>query len=176
MTLRSPYHDKDLLSLMYRAPTEVRNSKKFSLRLVADCNSALSAIITDRGAGGTLIPPFSFLTRMYHEFFFKAEYIYNYGMPQWLSTIDYIFKPMHIERLFLGRHKFYHFRVWYRDQLAKYVRDILLDEKTLNRPYLNGVFLENIVNSHTKGYRNYTTEITKMLTIELIQRLFIENQ
>ena len=95
-------------------------------------------------------------------------------MPQWLAGFDYMVKPLHLEKLFLGRHKFYHFRVWYRDELAAYVREILLDERTLSRPYVNRSFIESMVHSHTKGYRNYTTEITRMLTAELIQRVFIE--
>ncbi len=176
LTLRTPYHDKDLVGLMYRAPGELRNNKEISLKLIADGNPALREIMTDRGVGGKLNPIFSFIPRLYHEFFFKAEYYYNYGMPQWLSIFDYILKPFHIEKFFLGRHKFYHFRVWYRDQLSKYVREILLDERTLKRPYLKRDFLEHIVNSHTAGCRNYTTEITKMLTVELIQRLLIENR
>lgn len=175
LTLRTPYMDKDLAALMYRSPPEVRNTKETSLRIIADGRPALREIITDRGVGGKLKPPLSIFPRWYHESFFKAEYIYNYGMPQWLACLDYILKAMHIERLFLGRHKFYHFRVWYRDTLADYVREILLDERTLNRQYLNKPFIEEMVNSHTKGYRNYTTEITKMLTIELIQRLLIED-
>jgi len=175
ITLRTPYMDKDLVSLMYRSPPELRTNKTVSLRMIADGNPLLRKIPTDRGAGGDNHKALSILLRAYHETMFRCEYYYNYGMPQWLAAFDYMLKPLHIEKFFLGRHKFYHFRVWYRDQLSEYVREILLDEKTLKRPYLKRDFLEHIVNSHTAGYRNYTTEITKMLTIELIQRLLIEN-
>ena len=174
VTLRSPYLDNDLVALMYRAPMGARDSKELSLRLIADGNKTLAAIPTDRGYGGNFKFPLSTLLHLYHEFFFKAEYAYNYGMPQWLARLDYTLKYMHFEKLFLGRHKFYHFRLWYRDELADYVKAILLDNRTLNRPYLNRKSIEYIVESHTKGYRNYTTEITKLLTIELIQRLLIE--
>lgn len=174
LTLRSPYLDNDLIALMYRAPMGVRDNKQLSLRLIADGNAALRAIPTDRGYGGNFMFPLSTLLTQYHEFFFKAEYAYNYGMPQWLARLDYIFKYMHFEKLFLGRHKFHHFRLWYRDELADYVKAILLDNRTLNRPYLNRKFIEEMVQGHTKGYRNYTTEITQLLTVELIQRLLIE--
>lgn len=56
--------------------------------------------------------------------------------PQWLAHIDYLLSSVHPERLFLCRHKFYYFRVWYRDALAHYVRQMLLDRRTLSRPYL----------------------------------------
>jgi len=115
------------------------------------------------------------IRNFYEEFTFKCEYEYDHGMPQWLARIDYFFKPLHLERLFLGRHKFYHFRVWYRDRLSQYLKEVLLDSRTLSRPYLNGKLLEEIVNSHIKGNGNFTSEIHRILTSELIQRQLVEN-
>jgi len=108
------------------------------------------------------------------EFTFKAEYAYDYGMPQWASRIDYLLSPFHVERLFLGRHKISHFRVWYRDALPEYVREMLLDRRTLSRPYLKPKAVEAVVNGHTKEGRNHTTAIHKLLTLELLQRLFFD--
>jgi asparagine synthase (glutamine-hydrolysing) len=175
LTLRSPYLDADLIALIYRAPLVIRKSKEFSLRLISDGNKELGKIPTDRGVGGSLKFPLSTLVRQYNEFTFKAEYAYNYGMPQWLAKFDYRFKYMHLEKLFFGRHKFAHFRIWYRDELADYVKAVLLDERTLSRPYLNRKAVEEMVKGHTKGYANYTTEISQILTVELIHRLLIEN-
>lgn len=174
LMLRSPYLDNDLVSLVYRTPMGARDSKELSWRLIEDGNPALRTIPTDRGYGGRLRFPLPNFVRYYQEFFFRAEYAYNYGMPQWLAMLDYTFKTVHFENLFLGRHKFYHFRLWYRDSLSSYVKAILLDDTTLTRPYLNKTHVEHVVESHTMGYRNYTTEITKLLTLELIQRLLIE--
>jgi asparagine synthase (glutamine-hydrolysing) len=112
--------------------------------------------------------------RGFLEFTFKAEYAYDYGMPQWVAQVDHLFSPLHLERLFLGRHKFLHYRVWYRDALAGYVREILLDPLTLSRPYLERKTLETIVNGHLRGDRNYTTAIHKMLSLELLHRLFFD--
>ena len=123
---------------------------------------------TDRGVGGG--PMF----RGFQEFTFKAEYAYDYGMPQWVARIDHFLSPFHLERLFLGRHKFYHFRVWYRDTLSNYVREMLLDPQSLSRPYLQKAGLEAIVRGHLKGDRNYTTQIHKLLTLELAHRLFLD--
>ena len=61
----------------------------------------------------------------YQEFTFKAEYAYDYGMPQWLARLDHVFAPLRLEKLFLGRHKVAHFRVWYRDELSHYLKEIL---------------------------------------------------
>jgi asparagine synthase (glutamine-hydrolysing) len=95
-------------------------------------------------------------------------------MPQWLARVDHILASLHLDKVFLGRHKFYHFRIWYRDKLSQYLKEILLDSRTRQRPYLRGNFLEEMVNSHIKGYRNYTLEIHRALTSELIQRQLVE--
>ena len=83
-------------------------------------------------------------------------------------------RPLHLERLFLGRHKFYHFRVWYRDKLSEYLQDTLLDARSRNRPYLNGRNLEVMIREHVDGRRNHTSEIHRVLTAELTQRSLIE--
>jgi len=174
LTLRSPYLDNDLTALMYRAPHEIVNNEDTSLKLISDGNAKLGKILSDRGVLGKTAPLHAKMVRTYREFFFLAEYVYNYGMPQWLARFDYTFKFMHFEKLFLGRHKYYHYRLWFRDELANYVKAILLDSKTLNRPYLNRKAVEEIVECHTKGHRNYTTEIHHLLHMELIQRQLIE--
>jgi asparagine synthase (glutamine-hydrolysing) len=51
---------------------------------------------------------------------------------------------------------------------------MLLDPRTLSRPYLDRSGLEAVVRGHLKEGRNYTTEIHKVLTLELIHRLFLD--
>lgn len=174
LTLRSPYLDNDLVALTYRAPLEARQTKELCLRLIADGNPELGTIPTDRGVGGNERFLFSSLARGYYEFLFKAEYAYNYGMPQWLAKLDSKVMGLHLEKLFFGRHKFAHYRVWYRDELSDYVKAMLLDDISLSRTYLNRKAVEQIVVGHTRGYANYTTEISKLLTLELIHRLLTE--
>jgi asparagine synthase (glutamine-hydrolysing) len=174
MTLRSPFLDNHLVSLMYQAPPDLVANKVFAFRLIADGDARLSRIPTDRGLLYDPIPVITTCRHHYEEFTFKAEYAYDYGMPQWVAAIDHSLASFHLERLFLGRHKFCHFRVWYRDRLKQYLKDILLDTRTRSRPYLNGRRLEEIVNNHAKGTHNYTSEIHRILTSELIQRQLIE--
>jgi asparagine synthase (glutamine-hydrolysing) len=176
LSMRSPFIDNDLVQTAFRAPnSSMIMSDLFAdnadcMRLIAEGDPSLKGIRTDRGLNGG-----SALSRTILEFTFKAEYAYDYGMPQWLARIDHLAGPLHLERLFLGRHKFYHYRVWYRDALSKYVREMLLDSRTLSRPYLQKTGLEAIVQGHLKGDRNYTTEIHKLLTLELIHRLFLDS-
>jgi hypothetical protein len=103
---------------------------------------------------------------LFQEFLFKTEYAYDYGMPQWLARLDHALAPLRLERLFLGRHKFHHFRVFYRDELSGYLREVLLDPRSVSRSYLHRSGVEKILNGHLKGNRNYTLEIHKLLTAE----------
>jgi asparagine synthase (glutamine-hydrolysing) len=176
LMVRSPYLDNNFVKTVYRAPKTSDLIGDVRQRLINDGNSALGRIRSDRGVGGTCGRLASALARSYLEFTFKAEYAYDYGMPQWVARIDHLFAPLGLERLFLGRHKFLHYRVWYRDVLAGYVKEMLLDQRTLSRPYLDRKNLETMVNGHLKGNRNYTTTIHKMLSFELLHRLFFDPQ
>ena len=179
LTVRSPFMDNDFVRTVYRAPkasASNNNSEDVRLRLIKDGSPALGRVRSDRGVGGNGSQLSAALTRAYREFTFKAEYAYDEGMPQPLVRIDHILSGLHLGRLFLGRHKLLHFRVWYRDQLAEYVRQILLDSLTLSRPYLHKRTVEAVVNGHINGTRNYTTAIHKLLGLELVQRLFLSGQ
>jgi asparagine synthase (glutamine-hydrolysing) len=74
----------------------------------------------------------------------------------------------------MGRHKIFHFRLWYKTVLAKYVKEILLDPRTLARPYLERSGVEAVVNGHLKGNRNFTIEIHRLLSLELLHRVFVD--
>jgi asparagine synthase (glutamine-hydrolysing) len=52
---------------------------------------------------------------------------------------------------------------------------MLLDPLTLSRPYIERPALEAIVQGHVKGNENHTLAIHKVLTLELIHRLFLDN-
>ena len=174
LTMRSPYIDNDLVKLVYRAPDSALASNDLRVRLIEDGDRELAKIRTDLGFAGNGLT--SSLSHRLHDFTFRTEYAYDYGMPQSLARIDHMLSVFHLERLFLGRHKFCHFRVWYRDKLADYVREMLLDSRTLSRPYLRGNALESMVKGHLKGNRNYTTDIHGILTLEHVHRLFLDSQ
>jgi asparagine synthase (glutamine-hydrolysing) len=175
LTMRSPYLDNDLVRILFRAPEAVTGNNDLRVRLIGDGSMALRNIRTDMGFAGRSERFPSALIRKYQEFTFKAEYAYDHGMPQWVSRIDHFLAPLHLERLFLGRHKYYHFRVWYRDLLSNYVQEILLDPRTLSRPYWQKDTLEAMVRHHIKGDRNYTYEIHRVLSLELVHRLFLDS-
>lgn len=181
LTLRSPFLDNDLVRTAFRAPnsaiakSDIFEDNQDCARLIADGNCDLRKLRTDRGLGGAPGSWAAPIVRTFLEFTFRAEYAYDYGMPPWLSRIDHALSPFHLERLFLGRHKFCHYRIWYRDALAPYVREMLLDSRTLSRPYVHRGVLESLVKQHVQGVANFTTEIHRLLTLELQHRIFLDS-
>jgi asparagine synthase (glutamine-hydrolysing) len=174
ITMRLPFCDNELVRLSYQAPPSLAEANEPALRLIADGKSALGRIGTDRALCRQSIPGVGNARHLIQEFTFKAEYAYDMGMPQWLARADHALAPLRLENLVLGRHKFHHFRVYYRDELARYLQEVLLDPRTLCRPFLRGPRVEAMVRGHVGGYRNYTVEIHKLLTFELMQRQLIE--
>lgn len=174
LVVRSPYLDNDLMKVAYRAPQNLEVNQNMAARLIKDGNPALAAFPTDRGPLGRP-GMLGKAAERWQEFMFKAEYAYDYGMPDPLVRFDNALRHLHLERLFLGRHKYYHFRYFYRTSLAPYVKEILLDRRTLKRSFFEPKAVEEIVTGHTSGQANYTLEIHALLTAELIQRELIES-
>ncbi len=173
VTIRTPYFDNELVALSYQAPAEALSYEP-ALRLIAEAKPCLRGLGTDRAIGVRTLPGLGRGRHWMQQFTYKAEYAYDYGMPQWLARIDGMVAPLHLERLFLGRHKYYHFRLWYRDHLNKYLQQVLLDERSLQRPHIRGKLVERMIRAHVGGQGNYTLEIHRLLTAELIQRTLIE--
>jgi asparagine synthase (glutamine-hydrolysing) len=170
--VRTPYLDNELVRTIYQSPGPVAINEEGRIRLIREGNLALAQLRTDRGLGDQKNPVLHALL----EFLFKAEYAYDYGMPQWVAQVDHLLSPLRLERIWLGRHKLYHFRVWYRDRLRDYVREMLLNDRSLARPYLERKRVETIVNAHLRGNRNYTTEIHRLISLELLHRLFLDHR
>lgn len=176
LTVRSPYLDNDLVELAFRVPPRLATSNELSLRLISDGNSALSQFGTDRNVLFHTPGIGEQAKHWLEEFTFKAEYAFDYGMPHWLVKIDRMFSSLHLEQLFLGRHKFYHFRYWYRHELGNYVKEILLDPSVQSRAYFDGRKLEKMVHAHTGGEQNLTLEIHRALSVELIHKYLLAAQ
>jgi asparagine synthase (glutamine-hydrolysing) len=166
LTVRSPYLDNDLVRSVFRAPA----STDVCLRLIADADPALRQMATDRGPRGAGLTGLPF--RMLRESQFKAEFIYENRMPPWAARLDRLLARFEPERLIRGRHRFVHFRAWYRGPLSRYVRDVLLDPSTLALPYVDPQRVAAVVHDHLDGRRTYTIEIHRLLTLALIERLF----
>ncbi len=180
LTVRSPFLDKDFVKMLYRAPAEGYDGSDFELQGIRRNNPRLMDVRTNRGVGGKQIPLISNLMHMLNKYRALGEKILNwdilpYSLQHLVTRVDTMFlSPVHITKLFLGFEYFRHYNLWYRRELAPYVREILLDKRTLQRPYWNKNRLIQIVNDHVKGRGRYLSEIRKVLTVELIHRVLIE--
>jgi asparagine synthase (glutamine-hydrolysing) len=170
LSMRSPFMDNALLQVVYRAPAQAIASNAVSLRLINDGNPRFGRILTDRGITYPRAVSWP-LARAYYEFLFKMEYYAGHGMPPALAAVDQHMGSLRIERLFLGRNKYYHLRQWLRDDLAPFVREVLLDERSLRRDYVDPRAVRRAVQTHLAGAENHTYVISQLLTLELIQRV-----
>ena len=171
---RSPYMDNDLVDLMYRAPAGLRSSNQPQRNIIRESNPKLSAIISDRGYGEQTNSLVAKFLEMYYYALFKADYTYLFALPHWLTRLDALVMAVNGGRQLFGSQKFEYYRIWYRREVSDYVKQVLLDSRTLNRPYFDGKQLEMMVRTHTSGTRNYMNEITKALSLELTNRLLID--
>jgi asparagine synthase (glutamine-hydrolysing) len=168
VVIRTPFMDNDFVGLFYRRPSSSEDSRKLAQRQIAASSPVLAELPTDTGNCSPL-------RHQWTQFLFKADYCYKSGMPQWLERAHYLLGPFQPEKLLIGRHRFAHFRVWFRKQLAPYVREILLDRRTAGRPYFNHNVVERMLDQHIKGEYNYTDDIERILTMELTCRQFLDN-
>ena len=170
---RSPFLDNELVELAFRAPAELLTSPEPMLRSIADGSPALDAFATDRALRRAPAPVATRLGRIWREFTAKAEYVYDYGMPRWLARVDRLLESLHPERLFLGHHKFYHFRIWYRAQLGGYLRSCAATG--IASPCYRPDAVHSMVNEHLDGRANHTLALHRMLTVQLIERLLLRS-
>jgi asparagine synthase (glutamine-hydrolysing) len=171
---RTPYMDNDLVRLMYTAPPGARASNQPQRRIIRQRNPRLSAIMSDRGYGEQTNPFVAKLMEVYYYALFKTDYTYLSAMPHWATKLDTLCMMLNGGRPLFGSQKFEYYRIWYRREVAEWVKQILLDPRTLARPYFDRHSLEMMVQTHTKGTRNYSGEITKALSLELTHRLLVE--
>jgi asparagine synthase (glutamine-hydrolysing) len=171
---RTPFMDNDLVGLMYRAPQQATKSTAVTECLIKAGDPRLSALPTDRVSMNGVRTPSTFMKYVFSRLLFKGDYYCKSGMPQWLEQLHYMFRALELERLVVGRHRLTFFRGWFRGELADYLKDLLLDPAARCRPYIDGNHLEMMVNRHIKGDRNYTTELQRLINLELILRQLIE--
>lgn len=179
--VRSPFLDNDLLNILYRAPKlEGDFGVKFELDIISQMKPALMAIPTTGSYGGNYPWPLSAAVKKGSNLLMILDKIYireelPFGMTHIVGRLDSLLAPLHFDRLFMGFAEYRRYRVWFRDQLAGYIQDVLLDKKTLSRPYWNKESLIKYVNDHIHGRGTYLREIRKALQIELIHRVLLEN-
>jgi asparagine synthase (glutamine-hydrolysing) len=180
--IRSPFLDNDFIKVLYQAPPlESGFGTQFELDLIAKTKPELMAIPTTGSYGGNYPWPISDAVKAAMNLLIIFDKIYirervPFKMTHVVAKMDHMFiSPLHLDRLFMGFTDFRRYRTWFRNELSEYLQDILLDEKTLNRPYWNKTNLIKMVNDHIHGKGTYLREIRKVLQLELTHRILLEN-
>ncbi len=175
IVFRTPYLDNDLVELAFRAPKELRTSPRTALNLISSYHSNLSAIPTDKGVSIASPSVLKMLNRIFCEVTFKADYIYNEGLPHAFSRLDPIIGLFNRRGGLLGIHKYLHYRVWFRTSLASQIREVVSNSRLKDLGIVNSDSITKIVEDHIAGKRNYLREIGMILTLDSIQRQFFKS-
>lgn len=168
--VRTPFIDNALVALAYQMPASLRRSPESAWRLIKRSAPALARISTDRRLEDRGFP-FN-LRRLAREFTFKLDYYHNDGMPGGLSRVDPIFDLVNACLPLLGKHKYLHYRSWFRKRLAPYLRAVLIDASANHCLWKPGSAAK-IIDSHIRGKENWTHVISTMLTLNAIDRLLL---
>jgi asparagine synthase (glutamine-hydrolysing) len=173
LTVRSPYTDNELVSLAFQAPPDGRHRATRWHRLIANRDARLAAIPTDRGVTGAGPSFRTFPAQIYNYLLFKSEWYYGAGMPHWMARIDRAVSKGRSPLWFVGSHKIENYRVWLRDRAAEWLRSLLLDS-TADGRFFDTRRVRAIVSAHLDGTGNFSYEVNKAVTCELVRRLFVE--
>ena len=101
-----------------------------------------------------------------HEKIERVKALINSGVRR---TIGY-------ESVFKDHSNYADYNNWMRNdkKLREYIYDILLDNRTLERPYFNQEYIKKIIDLHMSGKKNNFELIGRLLTFELWNRQFID--
>jgi asparagine synthase (glutamine-hydrolysing) len=175
--LRTPFMDNELVKLVYQAPPHLLKDEELSIAIVSRYKPNLLEIPTDRGLLCS-DSRFRSMTRQLHrKALIKAEYWSSHGMPNWLAAISRYGIGKSLEKSFLGRNKFQHFRTWLQHELASYVEAVLYrDFRTNLEEYIDFSRVKKMLHDHIDGKRNFAEEIDTVTTLVLTERLLLKHE
>jgi hypothetical protein len=168
--------DNDLVSLIYQSPARLLKGEKLAAAIISRYKPGLLKIPTDRGLLCNSSPLGSLTRRFYRRALIKAEYWADHGMPDWLASISRYGMGRLLEKSFVGRDKFQHFRLWTQQNfVSEYITDVLLQKGGCPEELFIRGKVESIVTEHLAGRRNHTEDIDKILTLTLAYRILINS-
>jgi asparagine synthase (glutamine-hydrolysing) len=174
IVLRTPFMDNNLVKLVYQAPPHLLRGAQLASAIISRYNPTLLKIPTDRGMLGDGSRLEGIIRRLCRGALIKAEYLANHGTPNWLAAITHFGLGGILERSFLGRDKFQHFRLWSRKRFSSYITGVLLEGGGDLEQFFDRRHIERMVREHVAGRQNYTDEIDKIMTLALACRVLLK--
>jgi hypothetical protein len=166
LTIRAPYIDNRILEIMLRAP-ELKDTSLPQKYLIRECAPKLIDIPTNRGN----FVEDSLCNRLIgarYKFLNLMDDVYNWErLPPLALQVCRFGDMIRISPFFNGNAEYRHFRVWFLKEMKQFTKGILLDPTTLQRPWYNRSFIEQMANNHYSGKANFTYEIDKIVSFEL---------
>jgi asparagine synthase (glutamine-hydrolysing) len=177
LTVRSPFLDDDFLQLLYRSPRRPTIGREPSISLIGERRPDLLTIPTDRGLLGSGGRMAQGLRRIHREGLFKAEYWTGHGAPRWMAALTRQMPGSLIEKVFIGRHKFVHPRLWIRGTLGAYTREVLLADNAASlADCLDPAQVRAMLRRDLQGETNHSDELDKVMTLALASRLLFQSR
>ena len=92
------------------------------------------------------------------------------------SKVNRLLQKIGMHPLFTDNRNYVDYENWMRDnkELRKYIYDVVLSERALNRGYFNSDFIRKLIDEHMSGKKNNAQLIGLLLTFELFNRMFID--
>jgi asparagine synthase (glutamine-hydrolysing) len=176
---RTPYLDNDLTSLLFTVPREQLAGSFLQKSIINRNYPSLCNMPSDKGVyvrSGHLLNDVRLGLRaavIRRLVFLDKGYLYL-SLPDSLVRFDSFMKRTHLERLFLGYSLLAAYRRWIKTELRDFIETILSDERTLSRPYLDRSHVHDMISRHFAGKANHTTDIDRIVSLELWHRLFVD--
>jgi asparagine synthase (glutamine-hydrolysing) len=174
-----PFMDKELAVLLLQAPDEYLAGRSVQKYVVEKGHPGLMDILSNRAdyvrSGNLLRDTKLKILSLFYGVFNKADRAYlHHSVPDIFVRLDPFMRATRLEKVFLGSSLLVGYRRWVKCELRHFMEKMLLDEKTLSRPYLNGEFVKKMAAAHFGNRANYVREIGKIISLELWHRLFID--
>jgi len=166
VTHTTPYVDNDMVPLMFALSEEMRQGSSLQLNLVRRRRADLARLPTNRGALALADSMLARLSAWRYRVLYKLNNIANARqLPPRLRT----------DRLPFAKLGTRQDRTWFRGELSNFVREILLDHRSLARGLFDKTAVERAVADHLGRKADRSHELRKMLSLELTHRIFFDD-
>ena len=160
LEMRTPFLDNDLIDFILTVPTIYMINKHLYKKMILTIFLQLADIPYQ--ATGLPLHASKFKVNTYFLLFKKMAYKIN----RTIFKFEFLIDPK----------GYADYNEWMRKNrnLREYIINILLDKKTLERPYFDQKHIQKILDAHMSGEKNYSELIGRLLTFELWNREFID--
>ena len=158
---RKPFYDNDLVDFILKIPPELRSNHHIYIKFIKRAFPDLSKIPYSLTGIRADAPPFLYNLGRLIKMKRLKRYLRN-------KTRGFICGSLKTDYPDIGK--------WIREdsKVNKFFKEVILDERTLNRGYFNKEYIIKIFNDHMSIKRDYSNLLCAIVTFELWNRLFID--